>query len=126
MPKFYLARQILLSNVKTLIYRPRDLSQLLTCLDMFARIFSHCEITAFSRPTAFIFIYHQIPVILTLSRNPKHLSYFADFNRSRKHKTARECAAASTALRTPALWRDFPQNAHKNRLDFSTPTIPSD
>ncbi len=36
---------------------------------MFARIFSHCEITAFGRPTVFIFICHQIPVISVGTRS---------------------------------------------------------
>ncbi len=85
---------------------------------MFARIFSHCEITAFGRPTAFIFICHQIQVILTLSRTPKHLSYCVDFNRSRKHKTARECAAASTALRTPLSGETFHKALIKIDLTF--------
>lgn len=108
-----------------LLYHPSDLSMCLKRL--FPRIFSHCEFTAFNSntPKAFIFIYLRIPIIAILrSRNPEHfeLLYRLQFC---GYKSARMCRC-STALRTSALWRVFPQCAHKNLLDFSTPTIPSD
>lgn len=68
---------------------------------VFARIFSHCEITAFSRhsPTAFIFIYHQIPVI-SISVGTRSIWAIVQTSIAAENTTARECAAASTALRT--------------------------